>query len=314
MKVLLTGATGTIASSLLPRLRAKGHTVLGLTRSARGVRQLHAAGAAVIQVDLLDADALLTALRGQRADAVIHQATAIDGVPWRHRDLYATNALRDHGTANLLRAAALVDARRFVTQSFLLGYGYSDHGDERLTEDQPFAEPTGRHAFDRHMNAMRSNERQVLDTPGIDGVALRYGMFYGPEPATRRLAMMAQRRRLPVPRPSGTTSLIHIHDAASATVAALEHGRDGQAYNITDDEPVSFADYIAAIADRSGAPEPPTIPGHLLRPLPYMHALMVATRISLSNDKARRGLDWSPMFPSYREGLNSLGTELSSEH
>lgn len=306
MRVLLAGATGTIGRCLIGRLRAAGYTVLGLTRTAKGVAQLREAGAEAVRADVLDRDALLNALTGHRADAVVHQATAIDGVPRRHRDLHATDALRDHGTANLLLAAEIVGARRFLTQSFFLGYGYRDHGAQPVTEDHPFAERTGHHAFDRHMDSMHANEERVLGAPGLEGVALRYGMFYGPEPATRQLVSMARRRLLPVPRPSGVTSLIHVHDAAAATVAALDRGRPGQAYNIVDDEPVDFATYVRAVAERAGAPAPRTVPAWLLRPMPYMHALMVTTRIRPSHAKATRELGWAPSYPSFREGLADL--------
>lgn len=306
MRVVLAGATGAIGRSLVPQLLAAGHGVVGLTRSEKGAAQLRAAGADAVHADILDEEALLSSLTGHSADAVVHQATAIDGVPMRHRDLYATDALRDEGTRNLLRAAEVVGAYRFVTQSFFLGYGYRDHGDGLLTEEHAFAEPTGHRGFDRHMDSMRNNERHVLESDGIDGVALRYGMFYGPEPATRRLATLAARRALPMPSPSGITSLVNIHDAASAAVAALDRGNGGQAYNIVDDHPVGFADYVAAIADRAEAPAPMTVPGWLLKPLPYMYALMVATRIRLSNAKAKRELGWAPRYPSYRDGLDAL--------
>ena len=108
---------------------------------------------------------------------------AIARAPARHRDLYATDVLRTFGTANLLRAARELGARRFVTQSFLYVYGFVDHGDAPVTEDTPLG-PGGGGEFDRHVAAMRSTEQQVFDAAGIEGVALRYGFFYGPEPAT----------------------------------------------------------------------------------------------------------------------------------
>ncbi|MFB9708994.1 NAD(P)-dependent oxidoreductase [Streptosporangium nondiastaticum] len=306
MKVLLAGASGTLGTALVPMLLASGHQVLGLTRSERGAARLKAMGVPSLPADLMDADGLLAALKGHQADAVIHQATAIAGAPMFHRDLYATDALRERGTANLLRAAAEIGARRFLTQSFFLGYGYRDHGPEPVEEERPFAMPTGHRAFDRHMRSMRANEDQVLGAPGIDGIALRYGMFYGPEPTTRRLMSMLRRRMLPVPRPSGTTAPIHIHDAASATVAALERGHAEQAYNIVDDRPVLFADYVRTLAAAAGAPEPVTVPGPVFRALPYLHALMVDTGIRVSNAKAKRRLGWRPAFPTYREGLETL--------
>ncbi|GAA2127112.1 NAD-dependent epimerase/dehydratase family protein [Glycomyces algeriensis] len=300
MKVLVAGATGAIGTALVTQLHAAGHDVLGLTRSTAGAERLAANGIQPVLADLMDADALLRALDGVRTDAVVHQATAITGTPLFHRSLYATDDLREHGTANLLRAAAETGARRVVTQSFFLGYGYRDHGAEPVTEDRPFAEPTGHRGIDRHMRAMRANEEQVL---GRGGIALRYGMFYGPEPATRKLFALARRRRLPAIRGAGTIAPIHLHDAASAVVAALERGRAGQAYNIADDEPVDFDDYLRTIARVAGAPTPRTLPTAALRALPYLHSLMVDTRIRLSNAKAKRELAWAPAIPSIREGL-----------
>ncbi|MEU4573382.1 NAD(P)-dependent oxidoreductase [Nonomuraea sp. NPDC023979] len=305
MKVVLAGATGALGGELVPRLLAAGHSVLGLTRSSRRARLLEEAGVETRVVDVMDERKLLDALRGHRADAVIHQATAITGTPLRHRDLHATDDLREQGTANLLRAAELVGAHRFVTQSFFLGYGYLAHGEAKLTEEHPFA-PTGRGAFERHMRSMRTNERLTFGTAGIEGVALRYGLFYGPEAGTRKLMELASRRMLPVPRPSGVTSPIHIADAAAATVAALERGRAGQAYNVVDDTPLPFAEFVAALAEAAGAPAPIAVPSLLLRPAPYMYALMAGTRIRLSNDKAKRELNWRPEYPSCRAGLRAM--------
>ncbi|MGV9778406.1 NAD-dependent epimerase/dehydratase family protein [Streptosporangium sp. NPDC003464] len=299
MNVLLAGATGTLGSVLVRGLLAAGHEVCGITRSAAGARRLAEAGATAVVADVMDRDVLLKALDGLRADAVVHQATAITGLPLFHRALYATDALRERGTAHLVAAAALVGARRFVTQSFFLGYGYRDHGEAPVTEDRPFAEP-GQGAFDPHMRSMRANEEQVF---AIGGISLRYGMFYGPEPTTAKLLDLARKRLLPVPRPASVVSLVHVEDAAAATVAALERGRPGRAYNVADDHPVGFDEYVRGLARAAGGPVPLTVPGWLLRGTPYMHALMVGTRLRLSTGLARSELGWMPAYPSYREGL-----------
>ncbi|WP_280310711.1 NAD-dependent epimerase/dehydratase family protein [Nocardia abscessus] len=303
MRILLAGATGTINSALIPQLLSAGHTVLGLTRTAAGARRLAASGVRPVIADILDAGALRTAVAGLRADAVVHQATALTRTPTRHRDLYATDALRDRGTRNLLLAAETVGARQFVTQSFFLGYGWCDHGPAPLSEDRPFA-PLGHGPFETHMRSLRSNEEQVL---GYGGIALRYGLFYGPEPATFGMMDSLRRRRLPVPRKPGTLHPIHIADAASATLAALARGRSGEAYNIADREPVDMGDYLDTLAAVSDAPPPRRIPGWLLRATPYLHALLVGSRIRLDTGKAERELGWSPAYPTYREGLSALG-------
>lgn len=303
MRVLLAGATGAIGRELIPQLHQNGHSIIGLTRTDRGVEALRKDGVESVQVDIMQRDELLRALDGFQADAVIHQATAIAGAPMFHRDLYATDSLRDQGTANLLEAAELIGVDRIVAQSFFLGYGYRDHGTEPVTEDCPFAELTGHRGFDRHMRSMRACEDRILRTDEIDGVALRYGMFYGPDPLTRRMADLARRRLLPAVRPSGVTSPIHIHDAASAAVAALKHGRPGHAYNIADDQPVEFTEFLNALAASVGAEPVRIVPAWILKALPYLHAMMSATRIRLNCDKAKQELGWHPTYSSIREGL-----------
>lgn len=306
MRVLLAGAAGAVGKELIPQLHEAGHSILGLTRSARKVAELRDAGVEPVLADVMKRDGLLRALDGQSADAVVHQATAITGAPMFHRDLYATDTLRDQGTAHLISAAALIGASRFVAQSFFLGYGYRDHGLAPVTEDQPFATPTGHSATDRHMHSLRSCEDQVLRTDGLDGIALRYGMFYGPDPMTRKMANLIQRRLVPAVRPTGIVSPIHIRDAASAAVAALERGEPGHAYNVADDHPVSFTDFFTALAATFGSRPPSTVPAWVLKPLPYLHSLMSTSRIRLDSTKAIRDLGWAPSYPSIYEGLKGL--------
>lgn len=303
MRILLAGATGAIGKALLPQLAEAGHTIFGLTRSPTAAEQLEFRGLGAIVTDVMNRDQLLAAVSGLQADAVIHQATAITGTPVRHRDLSATDALRDVGTANLIEAAQATGARKFVTQSFFLGYGWTDHGEIPLTEDAPFGEPDGT-PFDPHLRSLRSNEEQVL---GVGGTALRYGAFYGPDAMTRRMMQSCRRRMLPAPHPAGTTHLIHINDAAAATVAALEHGQAGNAYNIADDHPLGVDEYLDALAQAAGAPRPWRIPGPMLLPLPYLHALMVKVQIRLDTTKAKRDLGWKPKARSCHDGLAGLG-------
>jgi nucleoside-diphosphate-sugar epimerase len=108
---------------------------------------------------------------------------------------------------------------------------------------------------------MRSAEHQTFTTDGIQGVALRYGPFYGPGGAIQGLDRPLRRRRLPVPRDGGgTLPWVYVDDAAAATVAALERGRAGQAYNVVDDQPVQWREFMDTLASAIGAPLPPSGP------------------------------------------------------
>jgi nucleoside-diphosphate-sugar epimerase len=292
MKVLLAGATGTLGVPLVRALVAGGHEVIGISRTSGKHDMLRALGAEPLVADVMDRKALLNAVDGLKADAVLHQMTALKKIPTRHRDMAATDELRAAGTANLLAAARVLGARRFVTQSFFMGYGYGDWGEKVLSEEDPFA-PPGQGAFERHLAAMRSTERQTFTAHGIEGIALRYGSLYGPGGATEPMIEMLRRRRLPVPRDGGgITSLIYVEDAAAATVAALERGHPGEAYNVADDEPVSWGDFFGALAKAFGAPQPLEVPRWLFRLMPYARAMMLGAH-RLSNAKAKSELLWT---------------------
>jgi nucleoside-diphosphate-sugar epimerase len=283
MKVLLAGATGAIGIPITRQLLANGHQVLGLAREPAGAGRLEALGAIPVV-----------------ADAVIHELTALRKPPLRHSGMALTNRLRTQGTANLLAAAEALGARRFLTQSVVFGYGYRDHGPRPLTEQDPFGRPAG-DSCDPHVAAMVSTERQAFSAP--EGIALRYGLLYGGD-AVQVRALLA-RRRLPVAR-GGVLGWVHHEDAAAATVAALEHGRPGQAYNVVDDLPAGWQEVYTAMA-ALGAPPPRRLPRWLLRLVaPYVASFVVGTSMHVANDKARTELGWRPMYPTYRAGVRAM--------
>jgi nucleoside-diphosphate-sugar epimerase len=304
MKVLLAGATGAIGIPVTRQLLAHGHQVLGLSRDPAGAGRLQALGAVPVVADALDRDRLLRAVEGVGgADAVIHELTALRKPPLRHSGMALTNRLRIQGTGNLLAAAEALGARRFLTQSVIFGYGYRDHGPRPLTEHNPFGRPAGDRC-DPHVAAMLSTERQAFSAP--EGIALRYGLLYGGDAA--RVRALLARRRLPVAR-GGVLGWVHHTDAAAATVAALEHGRPGQAYNVVDDLPAGWQEVYTAMAAAFGAPPPRRLPRWLFRlAAPYVASFATGTVMHVSNAKAKAELGWRLTFPSYRQGVRAAAT------
>jgi nucleoside-diphosphate-sugar epimerase len=301
MKVLLAGASGAIGMPLTRQLLAHDHQVLGLTRDPAAAGRLAALGARPVVADALDRDGLLRALDGLAADAVIHELTALRKPPLRHSGMALTDRLRTEGTTNLLAAAEALGARRFLTQSFILGYGYRDHGARVLTEQAPFGRPAGNRC-DPHVAAMRSTEQQAFTAP--EGMALRYGLLYGGD--AEQLRALLNRRGVPVAR-GGVLGWVHHQDAVAATVAALEHGRAGQAYNVVDDQPASWLEVFTAMAKAFGAPPPRRLPGFVLRLLaPYVASFVVGTSMQVSNAMAKAELGWHPAFPTYHEGIQAM--------
>ena len=301
MRVLLAGASGAVGTPLTRQLIAAGHQVVGISRSRANAERLRTAGAEAVVADVMDRENLLAAVRDVRADAVMHQLTALGTMKMRGA-MEGTNALRTTGTTHLLAAARAVGAHRFLTQSIVLGYGYRDHGPHVITEDDPFAEPASG-PFASAIEALRSNEEQVFSADEMDGIALRYGGFYGPDSFSLKIINLVRKRRVPVPSSGGGfATFIYLEDAAAATVAALEKGRAGQAYNIVDDEPVRWADYLDRVAAELGVRRPWRVPGWMMRPIPYLHTIM-STSMRVSNAKARRELGWAPTVSTYREGI-----------
>ncbi|MEV5967414.1 NAD(P)-dependent oxidoreductase [Kribbella sp. NPDC051952] len=301
MKILLAGATGAIGTPLTRRLVARGHQVLGLTRQADKSRALRELGAVPVVADAMNRESLLRAVDGLTADAVLHELTALTDAPTRHAGMETTDRLRSKGSANLLAAAEVIGATVFVTQSIVLGYGYRDHGDKVLTEDDPFGQPAGT-ASDPHLAAMRSAEEQAFTAPV--GIALRYGMFYGGD--AEQMRPLLAKRKLPVAK-GGLLPWIHHEDAAAATIAALEHGKAGNAYNIVDDLPVSWADMFTTMAQRFGAPAPRKIPRWAMRmAAPYVASFATDTSMRVANTKAKNELDWTPGYPTYQDGLRAV--------
>lgn len=311
MRVLIAGATGALGLPLVRALVAHGHQVLGITRTPEKSNLLTSLGAHPIVADVMDREDLLRAIDGQRADAVVHALTALPkSGPMRHRDMYQTDALRDVGTTHLLAAAREVGAHKIVVESMHVGYGFGDWGETLLTEEQPFAPPGRSPELERHLAGLRSMERQIFEATRaawIEGVSLRYGAFYGPE-STAPLIELLRRRSLPLPGGGRTfMSFIYIEDAAAAMVAALERGRAGQSYNIVDNEPVRWHDFMTELVRAVGAPAPWSIPRWVLQLVaPFAEIIMAETSLRVSNARARSELGWGPGVPTYRERIQRI--------
>ncbi|WP_113699442.1 NAD-dependent epimerase/dehydratase family protein [Nonomuraea lactucae] len=304
MKVLLAGATGAIGRPLLSALVEAGHEVIAVIRDPANHELVAALGGVPVVADVMDCLALVRAVDGLSADAVMHQATALRRVRRRLRADDPTLALRGKGTENLLAAARAVGARRFVTQSLITGYGYRDHGARTLTEDDVFGEPAG-NVGDLVVASCLATERQVFGADGIEGVALRYGMFYGPHAFSDLFADL-MRRRLPLlPRGrTGVTCFIHVEDAAAAAVRAMERGQAGRAYNIVDDAPMDWREFATLVAEAHRTPPPMSLPRWTLRLMvPYLGCLMLDTSMRISHATATRELGWAPRYPHVRAGL-----------
>jgi nucleoside-diphosphate-sugar epimerase len=311
MRIFIAGASGAVGKPLVRQLVAAGHEVTGMTRTPGKAAALRELGAVPVVADALDRDAVMAAVAEARPDVVVHQLTAIGPMSTRNLDaaFVATNRLRTEGTDNLVAAARAAGARRFVGQSFA-PWSYKREGGPAKAEDDPLETDPPKHV-EQTLAAIRHLEAAVTGAQGLEGIVLRYGGFYGPGTGIARdgdMAEMIVKGRFPVVGDgSGVWSLIHIEDAAAATVAAIERGHPGSIYNVADDEPAPVREWLPALAEALGGRRPRHMPGFLGRLLLGQagYAMMTSLR-GVSNAKAKRELGWTPAYPSWRQGFAAL--------
>jgi nucleoside-diphosphate-sugar epimerase len=309
MKIFIAGASGAIGSHLVSQLVARGHEVVGTTRSAAKTGALRAIGAEPVVVDALDPDSVADVVARAEPEVIVHQLTALSGPPnFRQvkRMAAATNRLRSEGTDHLLAAARAVGVRKFVAQS---NASWMERTGGPVADENGRIEPNPPADAASAVAALRHLEDAVTGITWADGIALRYGGFYGPGTGIEAtpdavMAELIRKRKFPiVGGGGGVWSLVHITDAASATVAAIERGKPG-IYHVADDEPAAVREFLPALARALGAKPPRRVPAWLVRLLAGEAAVNMMTQAcGISSEKTKRELDWTPQYPSWRTGF-----------
>jgi nucleoside-diphosphate-sugar epimerase len=303
VRVFVAGATGVIGRRLLPALSAAGHEAIAMTRSRAKADGLISQGIEAVVCDAYDAAGLTRAVGDARADRIVHALTDLPAeINMRRieRDTASTGRLRREGTRNLIAAAMAAGVERIVAES--IAFAYAPAGDWVKDEDAPLATAT----LPFIVEPLAALERQVTDA---GGVVLRYGQLYGPGTSFTKDGSWAtnlRRRRLPiVGAGSGVFSFLYVDDAASATVAALEH-RGPVTYNVVDDDPAPIHTWTPVFAGAVGAPMPWRAPAWLGRLAAGRMAVESMNELrGASNARIKRELGWQPKYVSWREGFQT---------
>jgi nucleoside-diphosphate-sugar epimerase len=229
--------------------------------------------------------------------------TSIAGTPdFRHMDRWfaVTNRLRTEGTDHLLAAAAAHGVPHVVAQSYGSWNGIRTGGWVK-TEDDPLDPAAGTSAAP-NAAAVRHLEDAVV---AAGGAALRYGWLYGPGTMDDLVAPLRKRQFPLVGGGTGHTSWVHVDDAASATVLAVEQRATG-VFDVVDDEPAAVREWLPYLARCAGAKPPMRVPAWLARLLAGEVAVIMMTEgRAFSNAKARRELGWAPHHSSWRQGFRA---------
>jgi 2-alkyl-3-oxoalkanoate reductase len=306
MRVFIAGASGALGRRLVAQLIARGHRIIGTTRTQAKLEDLREAGAEPMLLDALDEAAVFEAVRKAEPDVVVHQMTSLArmrDLKRFDRELEATNRLRTDGTRRLLAASRAAGVTHFVAQSYT-GWPNERRGGRVKSEPDPL-DPDPPKCMRRSLEAIRTLETLVTDAGGI---VLRYGSFYGPGTALGpggAIFEAVRRRRLPlIGNGAGVWSFIHIDDAAMATVAAIEGAPPSGIYNVVDDDPAEVSIWLPALAEILGAKPPRRIPVWLARLIVGEAGVSMMTQIrGSSNTKAKGLFGWLPMYSSWRDGF-----------
>lgn len=262
MRILVTGGSGFVGEHLVRRLAADGHTVLALARSARSRDKVCALGAAALPGDLDRPDELSL----PAVDAVVHAAAhfrfAGPRIPYFRSNVAGTHAL--------LNAAQRAGASTFVYMS-AAGVVMDGRGSPLQNVDE--SATTYPKSFSAYIATKSISEAEVLaaNRVGFRTIALRPSAIWGPgDPFSRAIPGRIKTGRFAfIDRGDYPFSTCHVDNVVEAVQRALRTGPGGRAYFVNDREPVTFRQFIAALADIQG------LSVDKLRSIPYRPAFIL---------------------------------------
>ena len=298
MRIFIAGGTGAIGRPLIAELLARGHVLVALTRSPEKAQALVEQGIEPAIADVFDSGAVKAVVSRAQPEIVIEQLTALPRTYTRESMSAAAafnNRIRIEGGANVLAAAQAAGVRRYLRQSIAF---WAVPGPGLADEETPLAFNASP-AVAADARVVTEIEHRLLGNPNIEGIALRYGFFYGPGSwfnPDGDVARQVRQRQFPiVGNGEGVWSWLHVEDAAIATVAAAERGHQG-IYLIANDRPLAVREWLPAFARWLNAPPPPRLSVEdTLKMDGGADAVYYGTQMrGVSNAKAKRELNFQP--------------------
>jgi nucleoside-diphosphate-sugar epimerase len=250
MEILVTGGNGFVGRHIVPALQERGDGVRVLALPAEDTAWLEKRSVAVYRGDVRKPETLVAPMHGVRG--VLHLAAMMD--VWRPMEhYYAVNVT---GTENVCRAALAAGVQRLVHMSsssvYGMGLGRPAHEGFPLA---PFRDPYPVTKAEGD-NAV---QRMILEDR-LPAVIIRPDQIFGPGDHLH-FGQMADRLRAGhgIVVGSGRNALpfVYVTDVVDGLLLALDHPRAvGQAYNITNDQPLTQLELLSAIAQEIDAKPP----------------------------------------------------------
>ena len=255
MKVFLAGASGAIGRQLIPQLLDAGHEVVGMTRTPAKVAVIEELGARAVVADALDAEQVATR-RGRRRAARRSSTSSPRSARWTCATSTATSpsptGCGPRAPTTCSRPAARSARSASWPRATRAGPTPAPDHASRTRTIRSTRRPRAR--CGRRWRPSATSSAPSPKPTWTEGIVLRYGALYGPgtsmAPGGEQLEMIRKGKFPVIGDGGGVWSFVHVADAATATVAALERGRRG-IYNVVDDEPAPVADWLPAVAARA---------------------------------------------------------------
>lgn len=307
MKIFVAGGTGVVGSASIKELVAAGHQVRSSARGAEKAALVRAIGAEPVDVDLYDQDALRHAIAG--CDAVVRLTTKIGSLMklGKVKTWDETNRLRTVGARILVNAAIGEKVSVYLHES--VTFVYRDGGSAWLDENTPVDDANG-----PILRAALEGEREAdrFSQAGGRGIVLRFAGFYGPHaPSTIEMAALLRKRLVfQFGAASNYFSSVYVTDAGRAVAAAVN--APAGIYNVCDDEPLTFAEYLRVAAAASGAPAPRHLPGFLGKVMFGTVWNYISRSHRVSNARLKSVTQWRPSVASATQGWPLVAAELSA--
>lgn len=305
MKVFVAGGTGVLGRASLRALVDAGHHVTSTARGKQKSDLVRSLGAEPVDVDLYDSKAVCRAITG--SDAVLRLTTKIGPMAklGDRRAWTETMRLRTTGAHILVDSAIAEGVPVYLHES--VSFVYADRGNNWLSEDSPTDD--GGTAV---LRATLEGEEEVARfmKHGGRGIVLRFGGFYSADaPSTMETITLMRRRMMPqIGAASNYVSSIHVPDAGRAVAAALD--APAGIYNVVDDTPVPFAEYLQTLARAIGLGKPFRLPGFVGK---WMFGDMwkfLSRSLRVSNARLKEVSNWKPDVKSVEEGWPMVAAEL----
>jgi 2-alkyl-3-oxoalkanoate reductase len=287
-RVLVVGASGFLGRSVVRALSEEGFEVHGLVRDMAKGEIVRTNGGIPYLGDVLDPSTLRAAATG--CYAAIHLAAN----PSRDED---PSRVRVEGTQNLVETAWSEGMRRLIVGS---GYWVYRGQPDPITEVSP-VDPRG----ESKVNYDAERVGLEAHVPGtLDVNVVRPGMVYGDGSWFRSLTLAIRSGEYSViGEGQNRWSFVSLRDTATAFVRVLTSGAGGEVYNVVDDRPAPWREFVDYVAAQIGANSPPSVsPEAADEQMGEVVAHHLAADRPVSNQRLR-GLGWAPRYPTYRDGV-----------